>query len=193
MFVGNGSQTRKFISSVPLPTSPITPFSPYRVRREKAWSTTGLYPPGNWFAPPGSNQSSSGGNDTAEASGADGRSSGRLNLNHRVTPRLHKPAYFQRSVSRETTKRADEELPGDSKPVRRLLRCWCTTQLGCASSVASDLLKRSKGCGLVVFNIQVRLQPCFLQHLLHVFCRARTLCPTGRTTCSGRCHQRWPQ
>src|SRR5215472_222928 len=30
-------------------------------------------PPGNWFAPPGSNQSSSGGNETAEASGAEGR------------------------------------------------------------------------------------------------------------------------
>jgi hypothetical protein len=32
-----------------------------------------LDPPGNWFAPPGSNQSSSGGNETAEASGAEGR------------------------------------------------------------------------------------------------------------------------
>ena len=37
------------------------------------WSTAGgVNPPGNWFAPPGSNQSSSGGNDTAEASGAQG-------------------------------------------------------------------------------------------------------------------------
>jgi hypothetical protein len=32
-----------------------------------------LNPSGNWFAPPGSNQSSSGGNETAEASGAEGR------------------------------------------------------------------------------------------------------------------------
>src|ERR1700747_2972078 len=32
-----------------------------------------LNPPGNWFAPPGSNQSSSGGNETAEASGAESR------------------------------------------------------------------------------------------------------------------------
>jgi hypothetical protein len=32
-------------------------------------------PPGNWFVPPGSNQSSGGGNETAEASGAEGRSS----------------------------------------------------------------------------------------------------------------------
>ena len=32
-----------------------------------------LDPPGNWFAPPASNQSSSGGNETAEASGAKGR------------------------------------------------------------------------------------------------------------------------
>jgi len=32
-----------------------------------------LNPPGNWFAPPGSNQSSRGGNETAEASGAEGR------------------------------------------------------------------------------------------------------------------------
>src|SRR6516164_11853351 len=45
----------------------------YRVRRERRWSTAGVNPPGNWFAPPGSNQSSSGGNETAEASGAEGR------------------------------------------------------------------------------------------------------------------------
>jgi hypothetical protein len=45
----------------------------YRVRRERRWSTAGVYPPGNWFAPPGSNQSSSGGNETAEASGAESR------------------------------------------------------------------------------------------------------------------------
>src|SRR6266436_1576036 len=43
------------------------------VRRERRWSTAGVYPPGNWFAPPGSHQSSSGGNETAEASGAEGR------------------------------------------------------------------------------------------------------------------------
>ena len=30
-------------------------------------------PPGNWFAPPGSNRSSSGGNEAAEASGVEGR------------------------------------------------------------------------------------------------------------------------
>ena len=30
-------------------------------------------PPGNWFAPPGSNRTSSGGNEAAEASGAEGR------------------------------------------------------------------------------------------------------------------------
>ena len=44
-----------------------------RVRREKAVVHSGSNPPGNWFAPPGSNQSSSGGNETAEASGAEGR------------------------------------------------------------------------------------------------------------------------
>src|SRR5438874_2245680 len=43
------------------------------VRRERRRSTAGVYPPGNWFAPPGSNLSSSGGNETAEASGAEGR------------------------------------------------------------------------------------------------------------------------
>jgi hypothetical protein len=32
-----------------------------------------LNPSGNWFAPPGSNQSSRGGNETAEASGAESR------------------------------------------------------------------------------------------------------------------------
>ena len=36
-------------------------------------STAGVNPPGNWFAPPGSNQSSGGGNETAGASGAEGR------------------------------------------------------------------------------------------------------------------------
>jgi hypothetical protein len=44
-----------------------------RVRREKAVVHSGSNPPGNWFAPPGSNQSSSGGNETAEASGAESR------------------------------------------------------------------------------------------------------------------------
>ena len=43
------------------------------MRREKALVHSGSNPPGNWFAPPGSNQSSSGGNETAEASGAEGR------------------------------------------------------------------------------------------------------------------------
>ncbi len=40
---------------------------------KRRWSTAGVNLPGNWFAPPGSNQSSSGGNETAEASGAEGR------------------------------------------------------------------------------------------------------------------------
>jgi len=43
------------------------------ISREKALVHSGVNPPGNWFAPPGSNQSSSGGNETAEASGAEGR------------------------------------------------------------------------------------------------------------------------
>ena len=40
---------------------------------KRRWSTAGKIPPGNWFAPPGSNRSSSGGNETAEASGVEGR------------------------------------------------------------------------------------------------------------------------
>ena len=40
---------------------------------KRRWSTAGVNPPGNWFAPPGSNQSSSGGNEAAEASGEEGR------------------------------------------------------------------------------------------------------------------------
>ena len=44
-----------------------------RVRREKVVVHSGSNPPGNWFAPPGNNQSSGGGNETAEASGAEGR------------------------------------------------------------------------------------------------------------------------
>ena len=47
--------------------------SRYRVRREKAVVHSGSNPPGNWFAPPGSNQSSDGGNEIAEASGAESR------------------------------------------------------------------------------------------------------------------------
>jgi len=42
------------------------------VRRERRWTTAGKGPPGNWFAPPGSNRSSSGGNEAAEASGVEG-------------------------------------------------------------------------------------------------------------------------
>jgi hypothetical protein len=40
---------------------------------KRRWSTAGRIPPGNWFAPPGSNRSSSGGNEAAEASGVEGR------------------------------------------------------------------------------------------------------------------------
>ena len=40
---------------------------------KRRWSTVGKVPPGNWFAPPGSNRSSSGGNEAAEASGVEGR------------------------------------------------------------------------------------------------------------------------
>jgi len=44
------------------------------VRREKVVvHRRELNSPGNWFAPPGSNQSSGGGNETAEASGAESR------------------------------------------------------------------------------------------------------------------------
>ena len=40
---------------------------------KRRWSTAGVNPPGNWFAPPGSNRSSSGGNEAAEAFGVEGR------------------------------------------------------------------------------------------------------------------------
>jgi len=44
------------------------------VRREKALIHSGNEdPPGNWIAPPGSNRSSGGGNEAAEASGVEGR------------------------------------------------------------------------------------------------------------------------
>jgi hypothetical protein len=56
-----------------------------RVRRERRWSTAGVNPPGNWFAPPGSNQSSSVRAqhksklvDTFCFVGAEGRESGML-------------------------------------------------------------------------------------------------------------------
>ena len=32
-----------------------------------------------------------------------------------------------------------------------------------------------KGSGLVVFNIENRIQLCFVHHFLHVFCRAEQL------------------
>ena len=44
------------------------------VRREKALVLSGReIPPGSWFVPRGSNRSSSGGNEAAEAFGAEGR------------------------------------------------------------------------------------------------------------------------
>ena len=44
------------------------------MRREKALVHSGMEdPPGNWIAPPGSNRSSGGGNEAAEASGEEGR------------------------------------------------------------------------------------------------------------------------
>ena len=44
------------------------------VRREKALVLSGgRIPPGNWIAPPGSNRSSSGGDEAAEASDVEGR------------------------------------------------------------------------------------------------------------------------
>jgi len=50
------------------------------VRREKALVHSGGNPPGNWFAPTGSNQTSSGGNETAAASGVEGREGGLASL-----------------------------------------------------------------------------------------------------------------
>ena len=40
---------------------------------KRRWSTAGDSAPGNWFAPPGSNRSSDGGNEVAEAFGVEGR------------------------------------------------------------------------------------------------------------------------
>jgi hypothetical protein len=40
---------------------------------KRRWFTAGKVPPGNWFAPPGSNRSSGGGNETTEASDVKGR------------------------------------------------------------------------------------------------------------------------
>jgi hypothetical protein len=54
-------------------------------------------------------------------------------------------------------------------------RVGASTQLDCMSNVASDLPKGPKGDGLVVFNIQDRIQLRFLHHVLHVLCRAKQL------------------
>jgi len=43
------------------------------------------------------------------------------------------------------------------------------------SYVAANLQKGAKCRGLVVFNIQHRIQLCFLHHVLHDFCRAKQL------------------
>ncbi len=44
------------------------------MRREKALVLSGReIPSGSWFVPPGSNRSSSGGNEAAEAFGVEGR------------------------------------------------------------------------------------------------------------------------
>ena len=52
-------------------TSSTSPTFACAVKRR--WSTAGKGPPGNWFAPPGSNRSSCGGKVAAEASGVEGR------------------------------------------------------------------------------------------------------------------------
>jgi hypothetical protein len=41
------------------------------VRRERRWTSAGETPAGNWFAPPGSNRSGSGGNEAVEAFDVD--------------------------------------------------------------------------------------------------------------------------
>ena len=54
--------------------SSLTPGRQTGVRREKALVLSGReIPPGSWFVPPGSNRSSGGGNEAAEAFGVEGR------------------------------------------------------------------------------------------------------------------------
>jgi hypothetical protein len=59
---------------VPLGTCTITPPNPtFACAVKGAGPQWGKTPPGNWFAPPGSNRSRSGGDEAAGASGVEGR------------------------------------------------------------------------------------------------------------------------
>jgi len=65
----------------------------------KAVVHSGSYPRGNWFAPLRSNQSSGGGNETAEASGAEGRHDARFirgDILHHATLMAHSSSIISR-------------------------------------------------------------------------------------------------
>ena len=91
------------------------------MRRERRWSTAGVYPPGNWFAPPGSNQSSSGGNETAEASGAEGRYGDlasvqavtTVNAEQAPKPVMQEPTRRESREGRSGWNRMSEQVPFD--------------------------------------------------------------------------------
>ena len=88
---------------------------------KRRWSTAGVYPPGNWFVPSGSNQSSSGGNETAEASGAEGRKGDLVSMqavtevNAEQAPKLlmQEPTCHEFREGRRGWNRTSEQVPSD--------------------------------------------------------------------------------
>ena len=88
---------------------------------KRRWSTAGVYPPGNWFVPPGSNQSSSGGNETAEASGAEGRKGDLASVqavtevNAEQAPKtvMQEPTRHESREGRSGWNRMSEQIPSD--------------------------------------------------------------------------------
>jgi hypothetical protein len=88
---------------------------------ERRWSTAGVYPPGNWFAPPGSNRSSSGGNEAAEAFGVEGRIGDSASLqavtrvNAEQAPKrlMQEPTRPDFGEGRSGWNRTSEQIPSD--------------------------------------------------------------------------------
>jgi len=96
--------------------------SRYRVRREKALILSGReIPPGNWFAPPGSNRSSSGGNEAAEAFGVEGRIGDsasmqavtRVNAEQAPKPTMQEPTRPGFGEGRSEWNGTSEQIPSD--------------------------------------------------------------------------------
>jgi hypothetical protein len=76
------------------------------------------FPPGNWFAPPGSNRSSSLGDEAAEASGVEGREGDlasvqavmRANAEQALKPVMQEPTRLRFGEGRRQRKGTSEQV-----------------------------------------------------------------------------------